>query len=111
MRACREALLSLDIAAENVFQLFTKLGIEYPMEEGSSGCRAQLCDEATMLLPKIAEKINAVGKGLQKNTTGNAGSSSSDIEGDSTFGPMLGTLAESLSQRVVEIVKQNLGSV
>ncbi|KHG30707.1 30S ribosomal S4, chloroplastic [Gossypium arboreum] len=64
IRACREALLSLDIAAENVFQLFTKLGTEYPMEEGSSGCRAQLYDEATELLPKIAEKINAVAKGL-----------------------------------------------
>ncbi|KAL1083219.1 hypothetical protein V6Z11_D09G185300 [Gossypium hirsutum] len=111
IRACREALLSLDIAAENVFQLFTKLGTEYPMEEGSSGCRAQLYDEATELLPKIAEKINAVAKGLQKNTTGNFGSSASNIEGDSTFGPMLGTLAESLSQRVVEIVKQNLSSV
>ncbi|MBA0800840.1 hypothetical protein Gohar_011252 [Gossypium harknessii] len=111
IRACREALLSLDIATENVFQLFTKLGTEYPMEEGSSGCRAQLYDEATELLPKIAEKINAVAKGLQKNTTGNSGSSASKIEGDSTFGPMLGTLAESLSQRVVEIVKQNLSSV
>ncbi|XWS67196.1 hypothetical protein CRYUN_Cryun05aG0267000 [Craigia yunnanensis] len=97
--ACREALLSLDTAAENVFQLFAKFGTECSMEEFSSGSGAQLYDE-----------VNAVAKVIQNNTTSNVGSSRSRIEG-STFEPLLGTLAESLSQRVVEILKRNLSSV
>ena len=108
--ACREALLSLDTAAENVFQLFVKLGTECSMEEFSSGSGAHLYDEATELLPQIAEKVNAVAKAVQDNTNGNAGSSRSRVE-SSTFEPLLGTLAESLSQRVVEILKKNLSTV
>lgn len=111
MSACREALLTLDTAAENVFRLFTKFGTECSMEEFSSGPGAQLYDEATELLPQIAEKVNAVAKVIQNNTTSNVGSSvSRGVEG-STFEPLLGTLAESLSQRVVEILKKNLSSV
>ncbi|XVF08242.1 hypothetical protein REPUB_Repub06bG0209700 [Reevesia pubescens] len=102
--ACREALLNLDTAAENVFQLFAKLGTECSIEEFSSGCGAQLYNEATEKLPQIAEKVNVViAKVVQNNTT------TSNVEG-STFEPLLGTLAESLSQRVVEILKENLSS-
>ncbi|KAE8654270.1 Phosphate transporter 4,2 [Hibiscus syriacus] len=101
--ACKEALISLDIAAENVFKLFTKLRTETSMEESSSGSRVELYDEAKELMPKIAEKINSIAKVVQNNTTSDVASS--------TFEPLLGTLAESLSQRVVEIVKQNLSSV
>ncbi|XVF76771.1 hypothetical protein PTKIN_Ptkin13bG0293700 [Pterospermum kingtungense] len=113
--ACREALVTLDTAADNVFQLFTKLGTECSMEEFSSGSGAQLYEEASELLPQIAEKVNAVAKViLQNNTTSNVNvgscSSRSTVEG-STFEPLLGTLAESLSQKVVEILKKNLSSV
>ncbi|XWS55561.1 hypothetical protein CRYUN_Cryun09bG0010700 [Craigia yunnanensis] len=79
INACREALLSLDTAAENVFQLFAKLGTECSMEEFSSGSGAQLYDEATELLPQIAEKVNAVTKVVQDNTTSNVDSSRSRV--------------------------------
>ncbi|XP_021290055.1 mitogen-activated protein kinase-binding protein 1 [Herrania umbratica] len=107
--ACREALRSLDTAAENVFQLFAKLGTEYSMEEFSSGSGAQLRNEAIELLPKITEKINAVAEWVQNNRS-STGSSTSRVEG-SAFEPVLGKLAESLSQRVVEILKKNLSTV
>ncbi|GMI71397.1 hypothetical protein like AT3G09080 [Hibiscus trionum] len=109
--ACKEALISLDIAANNVFELFTKLRTETSMEESSSGSRAQLYNEAKELVPKITEKISAIAKLVQDNITSDVASSTSNVEGGSTLEPLLGTLAESLSQRVVEIVKQNLGSV
>ncbi|XP_039007789.1 uncharacterized protein LOC120135600 [Hibiscus syriacus] len=109
--ACKEALIRLDIAAENVFVLFTKLRTETSMEESSSGPRAQLYDEAKELVPKITGKINAIAKVVQNNSTSGVASSTSKVEGGSTFEPLLGTLAERLSQRVVEIVKQNLCSV
>ncbi|KAK6290592.1 hypothetical protein POUND7_002133 [Theobroma cacao] len=107
--ACREALRSLDTAAENVFQLFAKLGTECSLEEFSSGSGAQLRNEAIELLPKITEKVNAVAEWVQNNRS-STGSSTSRVEG-SAFEPVLGKLAESLSQRVVEIVKKNLSTV
>ncbi|OMO85146.1 hypothetical protein CCACVL1_10386 [Corchorus capsularis] len=110
--ACRDALHNLDIAAENVLQLFAKLGTECSTKlEVSSGTRAQLYYEATNLLPKILEKVNAVAELVQNNTTtSNNGSSKCRVEG-SSWEPSLGTLAESLSERVVEIVKKNLSTV
>ncbi|XVE76508.1 hypothetical protein DITRI_Ditri12bG0179300 [Diplodiscus trichospermus] len=107
--ACSEALLSLNTAAENVFQLFTKLAAECSMEDFSSGHGAELYDEATELLPQIAEKVNAVTEVVQNNTISKGGSSRSKIQREA-FEPLIGTLAESLSQRVVEILKRNISS-
>ncbi|KAK8685327.1 hypothetical protein V6N13_041330 [Hibiscus sabdariffa] len=53
---CKEALLSLDIAAEDVFRV-TKLTRECSMAEASRGYGVQLQDEANELLPKINATI------------------------------------------------------
>ncbi|KAK3226204.1 hypothetical protein Dsin_006066 [Dipteronia sinensis] len=118
---CKEALLNLDAAAENVLQLFSKLLSPDSMEELQSGPGAQLYDEAAELLPSIAEKLNALSKVVQnkdcpkrlsecKEALLNALSGKNGME-VSKFEPLLGTLAQSLSEKVVEILKNNLSTV
>ncbi|KAK2657454.1 hypothetical protein Ddye_010506 [Dipteronia dyeriana] len=106
---CKEALLNLDSAAENVLQLFSKLLTPDSMEELQNGPGAQLYDEAAELLPSIAEKLNALAKVVQnKNNNVSSGKSGMEV---SRFEPLLGTLAQSLSEKVVEILKNNLSTV
>ncbi|KAK0585024.1 hypothetical protein LWI29_022366 [Acer saccharum] len=106
---CKEALLNLDSAAENVLQLFSKLLTPDSIEELQSGPGAQLYYEAAELLPSIAEKLNALAKVVQnKNNNLSSGKSGMEV---SRFEPLLGTLAQSLSEKVVEILKNNLSTL
>ncbi|KAJ4704500.1 mitogen-activated protein kinase-binding protein 1 isoform X1 [Melia azedarach] len=102
---CKEALVNLDTAAKCVVQLFSKLGTPVSREELSTGPAAQLYKEAGELLPSIAEKINAVAKAVQYRNNDSSGIRETEV---SRFEPILGTFAESLSQKVVEKLKHNL---
>ncbi|KAH9736379.1 transducin/WD40 repeat-like superfamily protein [Citrus sinensis] len=104
---CKKALVNLEAAAKSVDQLFSKLDTQLSGEEISTGPGAQLYNKAAELLPSIAEKVNAVAK--QVRNRNNDVSERSGIE-VSRFEPLLGTLAESLSQKVVEILKNNLSN-
>uniref|UniRef100_A0A2N9FAB1 Anaphase-promoting complex subunit 4 WD40 domain-containing protein n=1 Tax=Fagus sylvatica TaxID=28930 RepID=A0A2N9FAB1_FAGSY len=103
---CKEALLSLNAAAENAVNVFSNLRTLDSSEEFLGGIRAELYDEADKLLPSIAEKVNSVALLLQCRNNNSCGSRL-DVSG---FEPLLGTLAESLSQRFVEILKKNLNA-
>lgn len=103
---CKEALLSLNAAAENAVNVFSNLRTLDSSEEFLGGIRAELYDEADKLLPSIAEKVNSVARLLQCRNNNSCGSRL-DVSG---FEPLLGTLAESLSQRFVEILKKNLNA-
>lgn len=104
---CKKALVNLEAAAKSVDQLFSKLDTQLSGEEISTGPGAQLYNKAAKLLPSIAEKVNAVAK--QVRNRNNDVSERSGIE-VSRFEPLLGTLAESLSHKVVEILKNNLSN-
>ncbi|CAK9154468.1 unnamed protein product [Ilex paraguariensis] len=106
--ACKEALLNLDAAAENALQLFSKLGSLTNGDEISRQPEAQLCAEATQMLPSIAKKVHAVATLVQSTTNNSCGGTGLDAP---SFENMLGTFAESLSQRVVEILKKNYSSL
>ncbi|KAH7553801.1 hypothetical protein JRO89_XS12G0059000 [Xanthoceras sorbifolium] len=105
---CKESLLNLDAAAENVLHLFSKLITLASREECPSGPGAELYDEAAELLPSIADKLNALAKIVQNKNNSLSGKSGMEV---SRFEPLLGTLAQSLSEKVVEILKNNLSTV
>ncbi|KAL5742605.1 hypothetical protein ACOSP7_029337 [Xanthoceras sorbifolium] len=105
---CKESLLNLDAAAENVLHLFSKLITLASREECPSGPGAELYDEAAELLPSIADKLNALAKIVQNKNNSSSGKSGMEV---SRFEPLLGTLAQSLSEKVVEILKNNLSTV
>lgn len=104
--ACKEALLNLDAAAENAVHLFSALGNVGSSEEFSGEAGAKLYDEAAELLQSIAEKVDGVAR-LVHCRSNNSGGSRVEISG---FQPLLGKFAESLSQRVVEMLKENLST-
>ncbi|KAF8397340.1 hypothetical protein HHK36_016253 [Tetracentron sinense] len=99
---CKEALLSLDAAAKSALQLFSKLEVLVSKEDASGGFGAELYDQAAELLPSITEKVHAIAESVQSSKKG-----SCRVEVCS-FEPLLGRFAESLSHRVLEIVKKNL---
>jgi hypothetical protein len=103
--ACKEALLNLDAAAENAVHLFSALGIVGSSEEFSGEAGAKLYDEAAELLQSIAEKVDGVARLVHCRSNNSCGSRV-EISG---FLP-LGIFAESLSQRVVEMLKENLST-
>ncbi|KAG5550428.1 hypothetical protein RHGRI_015400 [Rhododendron griersonianum] len=105
--ACKEALLNLETAADNLFQLFCRLGTLENGEEITRVSEAQLYSEATEILPSIAKKVHAVAK-LVQSTNNPRGETEMDV---SRFEPLLGTFAESISQRVVEILKNNCSTL
>ncbi|XP_057983325.1 uncharacterized protein LOC131168119 isoform X1 [Malania oleifera] len=106
--ACKKVLLSLDAAAENTLHLFSTLGTLLSEEQVLGGPASQLYDEAAELLPSIAEKVNEVAKVIQSN---NKGSGRKAMEEVPSFEPLLGIFAESLSQRVVDILKKNFNTL
>ncbi|KAM7531959.1 hypothetical protein LguiB_035369 [Lonicera macranthoides] len=107
--ACREALLNLDAATESALGIFSKLGKKLvSREEVSRGAEARLYAEASAMLPSIARKVQAVAKLAQYNLNNPGGEMGVDLSG---FEPLLGTFAESLSQKVVEIVKKNFSTL
>lgn len=102
--SCKEALLKLDSAAESVLQLFSKIDTMASSEKTSSGPEAQLYDEAAAMLPSIAKKVHAVTRLVQATNENTLKKSDVDLL---SFEPLLGTFAENISQRVVEILKKN----
>ncbi|KAI8556850.1 hypothetical protein RHMOL_Rhmol05G0287600 [Rhododendron molle] len=105
--ACKEVLLNLETAADNLFQLFCRLGTLENGEEITRVSEAQLYSEATEILPSIAKKVHAVAK-LVQSANNPRGETDMDV---SRFEPLLGTFAESISQRVVEILKNNCSTL
>lgn len=101
--ACKDALLNLETAAENLFQLFSTLGTPGNGEEITRVSEALLYSKATEILPSVAKKVHAVARQVQ-STSNPRGETEVDV---SSFEPLLGTFAESISQRVVEILKNN----
>ncbi|KAK9290261.1 hypothetical protein L1049_008428 [Liquidambar formosana] len=106
--ACKEALISLDAAAESALQLFSKLGTQVSGEGISTGPAAQLYSEAAELLPLIAEKVHAVANLVPSSNIKTDGETGVEVP---SFEPLLGTFAESLSHRVVQILKNNLSTL
>ncbi|XP_022151493.1 mitogen-activated protein kinase-binding protein 1 isoform X2 [Momordica charantia] len=96
--SCTEVLLGLDAAAENAVQLFSRLD--------TRGFHQDSLHEASKLLPPIIEKVNAIAKWVQCRNKDKCESTKDIITG---FEPLLGTFAENLSQKVVEILKKNTG--
>lgn len=105
--SCREVLLGLDAAAENAVQFFSRLVTPSCHEDSLHESGLELYDEAAKLLPSIIEKINAVAK-LVKCKNKDKCESTKDVI-ITGFEPLLGTFAENLSEKVVEILKKNLG--
>ncbi|XP_059667920.1 uncharacterized protein LOC132313247 isoform X2 [Cornus florida] len=106
--ACREALLNLDAAADSALLLFSELGSMASRQEILRGPGGQLHEEATEMLPTIAKKVHAVARLAQSTSISSGGKTRVD---NSSFEPLLGTFAETISQRVVEILKKNCSSV
>ncbi|CAK7333525.1 unnamed protein product [Dovyalis caffra] len=103
---CWEAVINLDNAAENAVHLFSELGTMISTDEISNSPGAKLYSDAGKLMPSIANKLNAISEQVQRRSHM---SSKSRVE-VSGLEPLLGTFAESLSERVVEIVKENLSN-
>lgn len=94
VNACREALLNLNTATENVFRLFSDLCTSSTCpKELTSAQGAQFCTQAAELLPSIAERVNAVAKLVQISDTNSPVAKAED----SGLEPLLGTFAESLN--------------
>jgi hypothetical protein len=104
LTACWEALINLDNAADNAVHLFSELGTMVSTEEISNCPGAKLYGDAGKLLPSIANKLNAIAELVQCRSHISC-KSRVEVSG---LEPLLGTFAESLSERVVEILKKNL---
>lgn len=63
--ACREALLTLDAAAESALQLFLRLQTQGSREDFTRGPGAEIFVDAARRLSSIAVKVNAVEKMVQ----------------------------------------------
>ncbi|XP_041026151.1 mitogen-activated protein kinase-binding protein 1 [Juglans microcarpa x Juglans regia] len=72
--ACKEALLSLNAAAENTVDLFSTLGILGSREEFSGERGAKLYDEAAELLQSITGKVNSLARLMQSRNNDSCGS-------------------------------------
>jgi hypothetical protein len=94
----------LDNAADNAVHLFSELGTMVSTEEISNSPGAKLYGDAGKLLPSIANKLNAIAELVQCRSHISC-KSRVEVSG---LEPLLGTFAESLSERVVEILKKNL---
>lgn len=95
--ACKEALNSLDLAAESAVELFSRLKINSG-EEVLGGAGAQLMNEAVRLLPSIINKVNAIARLVRcrKNDMCVTG-----------LDQLLGKSAEGKLERIAEIPKEN----
>jgi hypothetical protein len=91
----------LDNAADNAVHLFSELGTMVSTEEISNSPGAKLYGDAGKLLPSIANKLNAIAELVQCRSHISC-KSRVEVSG---LEPLLGTFAESLSERVVEILK------
>lgn len=105
--SCKEALLRLDSATENALEQFSKLD-SLVSEVNVLTPEAQLYDEATEVLPSIAKRVHIIAKLAQSTVNNNCKESGMDVPG---LEPFLGTFAENISQRVVEILKNNAVSL
>lgn len=100
--SCKEALLRLDSATENALERFSKLDSLVSEVNVLTGPEAHLYDEASEMLPSIAKRVHIIAKLAQSTLTNTCKESGIDVPG---LEPFLGTFAENISQRVVEILK------
>ncbi|KAI3514796.1 hypothetical protein L1887_13498 [Cichorium endivia] len=93
--ACKEALRTLEASSKTTLELFSKLRTHENLE----GQEGNFYGEVAEMLPLIAKNIHEIVK------------ITSSCEGDKVeipgFEPLLGKFAESLSQRVIELLKEN----
>ncbi|KAL8121513.1 hypothetical protein AgCh_018297 [Apium graveolens] len=102
--SCKEALLRLDSATENALERFSKLDRLVSEVNVVTGPEAHLYDEAAEMLPSIAKRVHIIAKLAQSTLNNTCKESEMDVPG---LEPFLGTFAENISQRVVEILKNN----
>lgn len=92
--ACKEALKTLEASSKTTLDLFSKL-----THENLEGQEGNFYSEAAEMLPSIAKNVNEIAK-----IVSSCGGDKVEIPG---FEPLLGKFAESLSQRVIELLKEN----
>ncbi|KAK9070797.1 hypothetical protein SSX86_011199 [Deinandra increscens subsp. villosa] len=103
--ACKEALRSLDASSKTALEVFSKLrdiGIGSTHDNTPEASEAQFYAEAAEMLPSIAKNVHEIAK-----FASSCGVEKVDIPG---FEPLLGKFAESLSQRVIELLKESCTS-
>lgn len=102
--SCEEALIRLDSATENALKRFSKLDSLVSKVNVLTGPEAHLYDEAAEMLPSIAKRVHIIAKLAQSTLTNTCNESGIDVP---SFEPFVGTFAENISQRIVEILKKN----
>lgn len=100
---CKEALRTLDASSKTALQVFSKLRDITSTRENSEGPEAQFYAEAAIMLPSIAKNVHEIAK-----LASSCGVDKVDIPG---FEPLLGKFAESISKRVIELLKENCTSL
>ncbi|KAI3781660.1 hypothetical protein L2E82_11680 [Cichorium intybus] len=93
--ACKEALRTLEASSKTTLELFSKLRTHENLE----GQEGNFYGEVAEMLPLIAKNVHEIVK-----ITSSCGGDKVEIPG---FEPLLGKFAESLSQRVIELLKEN----
>ncbi|KAK1434639.1 hypothetical protein QVD17_00388 [Tagetes erecta] len=98
--ACKDALRTLDASSKTALEVFSRLKcITSTHENYPEASEAQLYAEAAEILPSIAKNVHEIVK-----CASSCGVDKVDIPG---FEPLLGKFAESLSQRVIELLKES----
>ncbi|XP_022034051.1 WD repeat-containing protein 62 isoform X2 [Helianthus annuus] len=101
--ACVEALRSLDASSKTALEVCSRLrDVTSTHENSAEASEAQFCAEAAVMLPSIARNVQEIVKFASSCGVGKV-----DIPG---FEPLLGKFAESLSQRVIELLKESCTS-
>ncbi|KAJ0561023.1 hypothetical protein HanHA300_Chr06g0218141 [Helianthus annuus] len=101
--ACIEALRSLDASSKTALEVCSRLrDVTSTHENSAEASEAQFCAEAAVMLPSIARNVQEIVKFASSCGVGKV-----DIPG---FEPLLGKFAESLSQRVIELLKESCTS-
>nr|GEU51936.1 hypothetical protein [Tanacetum cinerariifolium] len=101
--ACKEALRTLEASSKTALQAFSRLRDITSTQENPEGYEVQFYAEAAEILPSIAKNVHEIAK-----FASSCGADKVDIPG---FEPLLGKFAESLSQRVIELLKENCTSL
>ncbi|KAI3771297.1 hypothetical protein L6452_02459 [Arctium lappa] len=101
--ACKEALRSLAASSKTALEVFSKLKDVMSTHENPEGPETEFFAEAAEMLPSIAKNVHEIAKFATS-----CGDEKVDIPG---FEPLLGKFAESLSQRVIELLKENCTSL
>ncbi|KAL4572352.1 hypothetical protein LXL04_019125 [Taraxacum kok-saghyz] len=97
--ACKEALKSLEASSRTAVEVFCKLREVISTDGNVEGVEGKFYGEAAEMLPLIAKNVDEIAK-----ITSWCGGDKVEMPG---FEPLLGKFAESLSQRVIELIKEN----